>query len=531
MELTPVDRGVTSQAQLRMPDKLEVKSDGNVEVHAAATDKVEIKKQPKEKDGMIANTAKTILSGVGLSSGVVGGGIIGAGVGAGGEVVAGLIGSNLTMASLSTGAMIGGVAGAAIFGAAGAYGGWKFASALIQGGKYLNKLLFTKEPLSPEQSAALNTIKQVEDNPKEAQKALKFITSNLKADESLEKETELYVGLLNHFSNKKSNEALSAYSTIKNNLPPGDARKMALDELGKMSQAFKTPEEAMDALYCVLENLNAKDTIAGEGEVLRSVADTLKKCSADYGVVGPDVAGGVYQTIKKNFAPNQRKEAIDATLGQFAGQKMDPKELLLNFNTLVETRQKGEDLAAETKNLLWLIEKAGSGEVARLAYQTTKENFAPGTRKEALDNFFELNGIEKSPKDAAAVMATIKKNLYEGESMKAQIKEYTEMRKVLGDSSSSAMEAYKFITTNFKKGENRDDAISQMGKIAAAEKAIGQSAGDAAGDFAFLYSHMSPGEKLMTQTDEFITLLQSKKSSSAAQKAYLAAKFKETGTG
>ncbi|MDQ7825555.1 MAG: hypothetical protein RDV48_22335 [Candidatus Eremiobacteraeota bacterium] len=530
-KISPVDRGMTN-TPIRMPERLQLEADGSVQVHAA-TDKVEIKgkKAKKEKDGILANTTKTILSGVGLGSGVVGGGIIGAGIGSGGSALASVMGNGFTWAAVSTGGVVGGIAGAALFGVAGTYGGWKFAEALIGGGKFMKKLLFTKEPLSQEQQAALENLKAVEDSPKDAQKVLKFIAGGLSGDESLENETALYSGLLSHFGNKNTDAALSAYATFKNHLPPGEERDKALGELGKFTETFKAPEDAMDALYAVLTNLNAKDSIPAECESLRSVAEDLKKCSANGAEVTPGMAGETYATIKANFSPSERKEAIAATLGQFGGARMEPKDAIENLKFIVNNRQKGDDLAQESKNLLGLLEQTdGSLDTARLAYQTTKANFPPGGRGEALKLFFDLATLEKSPQNGAAVLVELNKGLYKGEDLKEQIGFYKDMHKLFEGSSNpakSSLEAYKTVTSYFKKGSDRDNAVEFLTKLTAAEKAAGQDTGNAAGDLAFVYTHVSEGEKFPNELEKFIGLLGSEGSSSKAQKKYVDAKFQE----
>jgi len=532
MEIKPVDNTIQA-TPIRTPERLEAKEDGSVQIQPAA-DKVEIKKKAKPKvsglEKSLTAGAKTILTGVGFGSGLVGGGIIGAGVGASGGLLQGITGAGITWAGVSGAGLIGGIAGAVLFGAAGAYGGWTFASLLIKSGKFLTKLLFTKEPLSEEQQAALGKIKEVEDNPKDATKALNFIAGKLAADEKLDAETDLYIGLVNHFSNKKSDMALSAYATLKENLPPGEERSAAIGELGKFSQTFKEPEASMDALYTVMQNLNAKDSLAKEGDSFRNITAALQKCSTNYGVVSPEIAGEAYKTIKANFAPDERDQAVAATLGQLAEIQVEPKVALGNLQALVQCRQKGDDLAGETKNLLYLMKKCdGNAESARFAYATAKTYFAPAEREEGLKIFFALNETEKSPQAAANVLGTISKGLYQGEKLAEQVDFYKSIR-ATGASADKSLEAYKTITSGFDKGKERTEALKQFEKLAAAETAAGQDAGNAAADFQFLTSHMSKGEKLGDEMDKFVTLLQSQKSSSAAQKAYADAKFKETYT-
>ncbi len=527
MESTPINLGVTPNIpSIRMPDKLEVQQDGSVQVQSAA-DKVEVKPKKSKKEGFLSYTAKTLLAGTGLGAGAVGGGIVGAGVAAGGNAVTSLIGQSFNWASVGSAGMVGGAVGAILFGACGTIGGWKFAEALIKGGNFLKQLLFTKQPLTEEQSQALDTIKQAEDSPKDAQKALKYITGNLASDEKLDVETSLYLGLLNHFGNKNTDEALSSYATIKNALPPGEQRDQALAELGKFGQSFKTPEEGMDALYSVIENLNAKDSIPQECEAFRAVGENLKKCATNYADISPAVIGEAYKTIKSSFSPDERKAAIEATIGQFGEMKAEPKEIMENLKTLVGSQYKGEDLASETKNLLYLIDKAGGNmETARFAYETTKKNFAPGTREQALKHFFTLAESEKSPKEAADVLVSLNKSLNKGDDLGESIKEYGDLKKMMG-TKDGALAANKMLVTNFEKGKDRNAAEGQLKKLVAAETSAGQSAGNAVEDFQFVYTHVSKGEKLTDELDKFSACLATSKSSSAAQKSYLEAKFKE----
>jgi hypothetical protein len=536
MDSTPINVGINTNTPIRMPDRLELKETGDVQVQSASADKVQDKVdinkgKTREKDGFIANSTKTVLAGFGLGSGVVGGGAVGAGLAGGGELLSGAIGHSLSWAGISTAAKVGGVVGAVIFGIAGTYGGWTFASGLIKSGTFFKRLLFTKEPLSDEQQQALNTLKQVEDNPKDANRVLKFISGSLGADENLQKETELYTGLLNHFTNKNTDAALSTYATFKKHLPPGEEREKAAGELGKLNQTFKTPEESMDALYIVLENLNAKDSVPQECDNFRSIVDSLKKCTPEHAEISPAVAGEAYSVLKKSFSPEERPAAIAATLGQFVDKKAEPGESMENLKTIVQNRQKDDDLASETKNLLGLISQAdGNMETARLAYATTKANFAPGTRGEALKNFFALNEIEKTPKEAAAVLVALSKGLYEGEKFPEQMQFYTDIHKLVDSSAKpadSALAAYKTITAGFKKGKEREDAMAQFTKLVSAETAAKQDVGNAAADLEFVNSHMSSGEKLADQVDAFVGLIASTGSSSKAQQAYVDAKFVE----
>lgn len=523
MESKPINMGVTPNIPaVRMPDKIDVQQDGSVQVQSAA-DKVEVKQKKSKKEGFLSYTAKTLLAGTGLGAGAIGGGIAGFGVAAGGNAMMNLIGQSFSWANMGSAGLVGGAVGAVLFGACGTIGGWKFAEALIKGGNFVKQMLFTKEPLTEEQAQALDTIKQAEDNPKDAQKALKYISKNLASDENLDVETGLYIGMLNHFGNKNTDEALSAYATVKNALPPGEQREQSLAELGRFNQSFKTPEESMDALYSVIDNLNAKDSIPAECEAFRSIGEELQKCTSENAELTPAVIGEAYKAIKSGFAPTERKAAIEATVGQFGSLKAEPKDVTENLKTIIQNRYKGDDLATETKNLLEVISMAdGNMETARIAYEATKKNFAPGTRGEALKQFFTLAESEKSPKEAAGVIVKLNSSLKKGDDLGEAIKEYGDLKKMMG-TSGAALEANSMLVSGFEKGKDRDTAKGQLKKLVQAEK----TPGNAVEDFQFVYTHMSKGEKFADEIDNFTAYLTSGKDSDAAQKAYLNAKFKE----
>ncbi|MCE1246428.1 MAG: hypothetical protein LWY06_07280 [Firmicutes bacterium] len=77
------------------------------------------------KSGPIEKVFSTLTSGVGLASGAIGGGMLGAAIGSTGSLLTGLLAKSVTLAALTSAGLTGGIAGAAIFGIAGAYGGWK----------------------------------------------------------------------------------------------------------------------------------------------------------------------------------------------------------------------------------------------------------------------------------------------------------------------------------------------------------------------------------------------------------------------
>ncbi|MCD4786029.1 MAG: hypothetical protein K8T10_19585 [Candidatus Eremiobacteraeota bacterium] len=104
-------------------------------------DTVSISKGKKKKSGPISKIFSTITSGVGLSSGVIGGGLLGAAVGTSGSLLTGLLAKSVTMAALTSAGMTGGIVGAIAFGVAGAYGGWKMSEMVVNSAKWVkNKI-------------------------------------------------------------------------------------------------------------------------------------------------------------------------------------------------------------------------------------------------------------------------------------------------------------------------------------------------------------------------------------------------------
>jgi len=493
MDMKPISIGnFSGTTPLRNLDTLQLNTEGKVEVQAA-TDKFETQKPKKSKiEKALTAGTKTILAGWGLGSGVVGGGIAGA-------------------------ATVGGVDAAAN---------------LIKGtlGKGVVNLVLKKTPMTPEQEAALETIKKAEDDPKDAKKALNHIMKGMTTTEDIQQEAGLYVGLLNHFSNKDYDSSMSAYDAFKKFLPPGEERQAALEELGRFSQSTKTPKDAMDALYVVMSTLQANETVPQECDNLRAVGNALKKCSAAHADITPSVSGEAYAILKEGFAPEERGNALNALMGKFSELRSEPGDVMENMKAVINNRQQGDDMAAEAATLVGLIERAGgNGDTARLAYATTKSDFPAGERAEALKQFFALCETEKSPADAASTLKTLHKGLNTGETMGDQVKSYNDLRALFSESKKpqeSALAAYDGIKTCFDAGD-RKEALDQLKKLIAAEKAAGEDIGAAAGDFKFLFTHMSKGEKFAEQMDVFIGDLASKGSSAGAQRKYTDDKFKE----
>lgn len=67
----------------------------------------------------------------------MGGGLVGAAVGSSGSLISGLMAKNVTLAALTSAGLTGGIVGAAVFGIAGAYGGWKLTEMMSEGVKWV----------------------------------------------------------------------------------------------------------------------------------------------------------------------------------------------------------------------------------------------------------------------------------------------------------------------------------------------------------------------------------------------------------
>ncbi len=101
-------------------------------------DKVEIR---GEKRGFIRKTINSVVSGVGLASGAIGGGLLGASIASTGSLIQGLLASGVSWSAITAAGLTGGAIGAAIFGIAGAAGGWKISDTVAKGiKKLMNKI-------------------------------------------------------------------------------------------------------------------------------------------------------------------------------------------------------------------------------------------------------------------------------------------------------------------------------------------------------------------------------------------------------
>jgi len=87
---------------------------------------------------------KTIGSGIGLSSGIIGGGLLGGAIASSGSVVTGLLAKSVTLAAITSAGLTGAIAGAAIFGIAGAYGGWKMSDMVVNVSKWVKNKISKK---------------------------------------------------------------------------------------------------------------------------------------------------------------------------------------------------------------------------------------------------------------------------------------------------------------------------------------------------------------------------------------------------
>lgn len=105
------------------------------------TDRVDIGAPKKHKRNAAEKLFSSLMSGIGLGSGVTGGGVIGASVASASSLVSGLLAHNVTLTALTAAGMTGGVVGAAIFGVAGLYGGWKLGEWATDGVRWVyNKI-------------------------------------------------------------------------------------------------------------------------------------------------------------------------------------------------------------------------------------------------------------------------------------------------------------------------------------------------------------------------------------------------------
>lgn len=86
---------------------------------------------------VVSGITSTIGSGVGLASGAIGGGLLGGAVASTGSLLTGLLAKSVTIAALTSAGLTGAIAGAAIFGIAGAYGGWKMSEMLVGGAQWI----------------------------------------------------------------------------------------------------------------------------------------------------------------------------------------------------------------------------------------------------------------------------------------------------------------------------------------------------------------------------------------------------------
>lgn len=471
MELTPANSGIQPNTVIRPADRLELKQDGSVD---ATKDQVEVKPRKPKKgkfEKAIEGTTKTLLTGIGFGSGLVGGGIIGAGIGATGSLATGLATSSLSLSGMGTAGMIGGIAGAVIFGAAGAFGGWEFGSVLIKGAKFLKDLVLSERPLSADEAAAYDMLKNAEDSKKETKKTFNYISKHLAADETIGDEVGLYCGILTHFTNKKSEEALSAYATIKEYLSPGAERNAALAGLGDFKKLFDSPESAMDALYAVMKERKENETVEQECRTFGAVAQGLKDSVVDYAVIDPAATQDVYMYLKERTAPGERPGVIDGTLGQLKGAKMKPDEVVKDLKTVVDSRQKGEDLAFETRNLMGLRAfTQDNGDAARKVYLEVKKSLPPGEdRPRLLPELGELRNTFGSAGGALEGLFTVLRNMNTSDRFAEETKGLREMAgelsKCQGSSVSpgDACDVYTFFKKNFPPEERKDAIASALG--------------------------------------------------------------------
>ena len=134
-----------------------------------------------DKPGALRKAFNSMVSGVGLGSGAIGGGLLGASLAGAGTVVEGLLASNFTWAAVGAAGVTGGIVGAALLGIAGAYGGWKVAEGIGSGIKWVGNKIFQgkkfaelqkKEELLKDQESKLK--QAATDLTKETEKAKQY---------------------------------------------------------------------------------------------------------------------------------------------------------------------------------------------------------------------------------------------------------------------------------------------------------------------------------------------------------------------
>lgn len=87
------------------------------------------------------NASKTLFTGFGFGSGLVGGFAIGGAIATTGNVIQALFRQSLTMAGATSAGLTGGIIGAAIFGISGALGGYQFGHAIVKGAHKLYTMI------------------------------------------------------------------------------------------------------------------------------------------------------------------------------------------------------------------------------------------------------------------------------------------------------------------------------------------------------------------------------------------------------
>jgi len=511
MDMNPLDnRGISGATPIRMPESLKLDKSGNVEVQPSA-DKVEIRgKKDGAKESFLVKTTRTVLSGFGLGSGLVGGAVIGSGVAAGGDIMAGLVGHSLSWAAVSTAAKVGGVVGAALFGVAGVYGGWSLAGALIKSGSVMKNLILS-EHYTEDEAQALKMLKGAEDSGKDAKQVLRFISKNRAADEKASEEAGIYCGLLNQFGSKETDKALSAYASLKEYLPPGDARAAAVPELEKFTKTFGTATDGMDALYTVLQSLSSNETLAGESQNVRLVADGLKGCSSEHSVISPDVTGKVYGYFKSNIPPDERNNVISSTLGELGKLNIEPQEALGYIEPVISTREKGADLKGETRNFIGLTRMLdGDKNTAKQAYGEIKKFLPPG--EERYNIMPELGRLSKSFGNGCLdalfiVLRNLNGNDRCGAENSSLLDAADALRKCSGEgekiTAQMAGDVYTFLKANFApdgRKEAQDAVLGQFGQVKMKPE-------DAVAHLKAIVTSLQAGESLATETQNFLGFL------------------------
>ncbi|MGV8125419.1 MAG: hypothetical protein AB2L14_37220 [Candidatus Xenobiia bacterium LiM19] len=178
-----------------------------------------------------------------------------------------------------------------------------------------------------------------------------------------------------------------------------------------------------------------------------------------------------------------------------------------------------------------LTEKAGGSlDKGRKIYNSIKTKFPPQNRDEGLRCYMTLHSLEGSADNAHNSFLGLCEDRHSDENLSQCISDYADIYRACGNSGSardSAMNIYKYLSSSFRSGSERENAREAMEKLLRTEQGIG-GADSGKKDFQFVYTHMESGDSLPSEINTFIGFLQSERNSERAQQRYLDSKFRET---